>query len=207
VWGRLREANDGPDDSILTRVQTLAMAMPKHLPAIVSSAIVLRPFREEDWPVIQEASQDPHIPLITSVPSTRDPAEALAFIDRQRGRVDSGMGYPFAIADRESDEACGAIGLWPRDLVHGRASIGYWVVSSRRKQGLATEALRSISAWGLGLDQVHRLELYVEPWNEGSWRAAENAGYQREGLLRGWQQVGGQWRDMFMYSLVDAEEA
>lgn len=64
-----------------------------------------------------------------------------------------------------------------------------------------------ISAWGLGLDQVHRLELYVEPWNEGSWRAAENAGYQREGLLRGWQQVGGQWRDMFMYSLVDAEEA
>ena len=46
-----------------------------------------------------------------------------------------------------------------------------------------------------------RLELYVEPWNEGSWRAAEHVGYEREGLLRSWQEVGGQRRDMYMYSM------
>lgn len=178
---------------IRTSVQTCTTALPKHLPSIASSAIVLRPFRDEDWPLIQEASQDPHIPLITSIAASSDPAEALAFIERQRGRVESGMGYPFVIADPESDEACGAIGLWPRDLAHGRASVGYWVAAERQGQGLATEALRSISTWGLGLDPIHRLELYVEPWNQGSWRTAEQAGYQREGLLRGWQLVGGQW--------------
>lgn len=47
-----------------------------------------------------------------------------------------------------------------------------------------------LSDWGLALPGVHRLELYVEPWNEGSWRTAERAGYTREGLLRSWQQVG-----------------
>jgi RimJ/RimL family protein N-acetyltransferase len=54
----------------------------------------------------------------------------------------------------------------------------------------------------LSLDGIHRVELYAEPWNEGSWRAAERVGYRREGLLRSWQQVGARRRDMYMYSLL-----
>ena len=60
----------------------------------------------------------------------------------------------------------------------------------------------AISRWGLTLDGIDRLELYVEPSNEGSWRAAERAGYHREGLLRRWQYVGPVRRDMYMYSLL-----
>ncbi len=49
---------------------------------------------------------------------------------------------------------------------------------------------------------THGLELYVEPWNEGSWRAAESAGFTREGLLTHWQKVGDERRDMYMYVLL-----
>jgi ribosomal-protein-alanine N-acetyltransferase len=52
------------------------------------------------------------------------------------------------------------------------------------------------------MPEVERLELYVEPWNEASWRAAEAAGYQREGLLRAWQRVGDARKDMFIYSVL-----
>ena len=52
---------------------------------------------------------------------------------------------------------------------------------------------------------IERLELYVEPWNEGSWRAAEHVGFQREGLMRRWETVGDQRRDMFMYSLLPSD--
>lgn len=51
------------------------------------------------------------------------------------------------------------------------------------------------------------MELYVEPWNEGSWRAAERIGYAREGLLRSWQRVGDERRDMYMYSLLPEDLA
>lgn len=61
-------------------------------------------------------------------------------------------------------------------------------------------ALKGLSDWALTLDEVQRLELYVEPWNEGSWRAAEACGFLREGLLRSWQRVGSERKDMFMYS-------
>jgi [ribosomal protein S5]-alanine N-acetyltransferase len=59
----------------------------------------------------------------------------------------------------------------------------------------------------LSLAGLHRIELYVEPWNEGSWRAAERAGYVREGLLRSWQQVGSERRDLYMYSLLPEDLA
>lgn len=52
------------------------------------------------------------------------------------------------------------------------------------------------------LPEVHRVQLYVEPWNESSWRVAEACGYVREGLLRSWQQVGSERKDMFVYSVV-----
>ena len=85
---------------------------------------------------------------------------------------------------------------------HGRASIGYWAAPAHRRRGYVTHALAAVSGWGLSLGPIHRLELYVEPWNEGSWRAAERVGYRREGLLRSWQEVGGVRRDVYVYSLL-----
>jgi RimJ/RimL family protein N-acetyltransferase len=40
----------------------------------------------------------------------------------------------------------------------------------------------------------------VEPWNTASLRTAERAGFTREGLLRSWQRVGEQRRDMYTYA-------
>ena len=40
----------------------------------------------------------------------------------------------------------------------------------------------------------------MEPADEGSWRVAESAGYEREGLLKAWQRIDGRPRDMYMYA-------
>ena len=54
----------------------------------------------------------------------------------------------------------------------------------------------------MGLPGIDRLELYVEPWNVASIRTAERARFRREGMLRSWRCVGGQPKDMYMYSRV-----
>jgi [ribosomal protein S5]-alanine N-acetyltransferase len=139
--------------------------------------------------------------MITTVPAAPDAASVQAFIDRQHERTVTGTGYSFVIADAGTDRGLGQIGLWP--LGGGRASVGYWVAPSARRRGIASSALALISEWGLSLPGLARLELYVEPWNEASWHAAEKLGYRREGLLRSWQQVGDARRDMYMYSLLE----
>jgi [ribosomal protein S5]-alanine N-acetyltransferase len=176
--------------------------LPRRIPVLSRPPVVLRGFRNSDALLIQDAAADPLIPLITSVPVTGDRAGALAFIHRQHQRLHAGQGYSFAITDAASGTPVGQAGLWLRDADHGRAALGYWVAAPHRRRGYTTAALGAISRWGLALDGISRLELYVEPWNEGSWRAAERAGYRREGLLRSWQRVGPERRDMYMYSLL-----
>src|SRR5712691_9667359 len=87
------------------------------------------------------------------------------YIERQHERLAYGTGYSFAIADAATDVAVGQIGPWSRNLGEGRASTGYWVASQFRQRRYATAALDAVSRWGLSLDGVHRVELYVEPWN------------------------------------------
>jgi RimJ/RimL family protein N-acetyltransferase len=170
------------------------------VPHLHGGGLSLRPFEDRDASLIQDASSDPLIPLITTVPSSDSIAEACAFIERQRERASTGAGYSFCIATVDPDEPVGQIGLWPGDPQHGRASVGYWVAARHRGRGIAATSLTIISDWALTLPGIARLELYVEPWNVGSWRSAERAGYEREGLLRQWQVVGGVRRDMYMYS-------
>ncbi|WP_157249294.1 GNAT family N-acetyltransferase [Nonomuraea typhae] len=163
----------------------------------------LRPWRLDDIRVVEEAAGDAYIPLITSVPTTYSDAEGVAFIRQQWQRNADGLGYSFAIADAGDDRALGQIGLWPKE--YGRASVGYWVAGPVRGRGVAGTALRAVSRWGLGELAIPRLELHVEPWNTASWKAAERAGFVREGLLRSWQEIGGERRDMYVYSKLLAD--
>jgi RimJ/RimL family protein N-acetyltransferase len=172
------------------------------MPVIEHAPVLLREFDASDIGVVLSAAADPLIPLITTVPAGGGPDQARAYIQRQQQRLASGAGYSFAIADIATGEAVGQIGLWLSELPGGRASTGYWIGPGHRRRGYATAALTAITGWGLALDGIHRIELHVEPWNQGSWRAAERAGYQREGLLRSWQQVGDERRDMYIYGII-----
>ncbi|MBF4570881.1 GNAT family N-acetyltransferase [Plantibacter sp. VKM Ac-2880] len=169
------------------------------LPTLAGDRITLRAWRTTDVAIVQEASGDQLITALTTVPQTPGEPEALAFIERQHERLRSREGYVFAIADAE-DRAIGHIGLFPAGDRWARASIGYWIGPSQRRRGYAADALTTLTAWAVQLDSLDRVELYVEPWNEGSWRAAERAGYLREGLLRAWERVDGSPRDMYMYA-------
>lgn len=175
-------------------------ALPAQVPTLAGGAVVLRPWQDRDLEVVRRAAVDPLVPLITTVPTSGTTADALAFVERQRQRLPSGVGYSFAVAEPSSDEAVGQIGLWLRDLPDGRASVGYWVERSHRGRGYAADALEVLSRWALSHDEIHRLQLYVEPHNEASRRTAGSCGFEREGLLRSWQEVGGQRRDMEMWS-------
>jgi [ribosomal protein S5]-alanine N-acetyltransferase len=183
-------------------LEIMGRMLPSEMPTLSLGPIRLRPFREADAEAVMSVAADPLIPLITTVPVSGHRTDALAFIERQQERLPAGIGYSFAIAEAAGDQAVGQIGLWLHDHRHGRASIGYWLTPQHRGRGYASAALRALTRWAWTLPGIARLELYVEPWNESSWRTAESAGFHREGLLRGWQPVGNKRRDMYMYSLL-----
>ncbi|SEJ05604.1 Protein N-acetyltransferase, RimJ/RimL family [Deinococcus reticulitermitis] len=172
--------------------------MPLDPVTLTDPPLILRPFEARDVPAILDAATDPLIPLITSVPSPCDEVAALAFIERQHERLHTEVGWSLAIT--EGGQALGQIGLWV--LPQKRASVGYWLTGSARGRGLAGRAVKRLCRFALKDARIERLELYVEPWNEASWRTAEKVGFQREGLMRQYQYVGPERRDMYLYSLL-----
>ncbi|WP_433174852.1 GNAT family N-acetyltransferase [Actinoallomurus sp. CA-150999] len=181
-------------------------------PRIEDGPLVLRAFSDGDAEFIQEVSSDPLIvpidPVLVqskAIQETSNIDQMQALIDIARSHYTESIRYYFAIADAETGNAVGHIGLGLKDLQNGRASVGYWLAERKRGQGMAGHALRMLSAWAFTLPGIDRLELYVEPWNEASWRTAERVGYQREGLLRRWWSAGDERRDVYVYSLLRSD--
>lgn len=164
---------------------------------------MLREFTDADVHLGLELGEDPYVPLIGTLPAHPTHEQALDWVRRQRTRLPDGIGFSFAIADATTDVAVGAIGLWLRHhLAHGRATAGYSVSPPRRGRGIGGDALRAITGFAWTIPTVHRIELYIEPWNIGSIRIAEACGYAREGLLRSHQEIGGTRRDMLLHTSI-----
>jgi ribosomal-protein-alanine N-acetyltransferase len=165
-------------------------------------AVVLRELTEGDLPMVLDSATDPYIPHIGTLPGHATEDEALAWIERNRGRWSEGRGFSFAIAEVTTGRAVGGIGLWLSELPHGRAEIGYSVMPSARGRGYAADALIAVTAFAWTIPALHRLQLHIEPWNSPSIRTAERAGYDREGLLHSYQEIAGHRRDMLLYAAV-----
>lgn len=172
---------------------------PLSVPRLGAGPFMLRPFTLDDLDVVREASADPHIPLITTVPAVFTAAAGRGYIERQWSRAERGTGYSFAVADAAAGRAVGQAGLWLKDAAAGRATVGYWVAGSARGRRAAACAVRALVRFAHGELRIARVELHVEAWNAASIRTAELAGFRREGLLRGWEEIAGERRDLLVY--------
>lgn len=173
-------------------------------PELRNGQVLLRDWTYEDLPCIEEASRDPVIPTVTTVPSPFFAEAGRVFVERQWGRQTSGEGLSLAIAEAETGTAIGLMVLLHRQQP-GVVGVGYWTVASRRRRGAARTALRALSRWALGLPAVVRLEALVEPGNDASLGVLDGTGFRREGLLREYLEFHASRRDAWLYSLVRSD--
>lgn len=173
--------------------------------SLTDGPFALRAFADRDLPVVEAASRDSLIPTISTVPASFTEAAGRAYIERQNQRLLSGAGWSLAIADADTDVAVGQIGLWISHLSNGRAEIGYWVAPGSRCTGAASGALVLLADWAFEQLDVDRLSLFIEPWNEASIKTAERAGFTREGILRGWERIDGEPKDVLSFARLRSD--
>jgi RimJ/RimL family protein N-acetyltransferase len=132
--------------------------MPESLlvPVLPAEAFVLRPWQPEDLSLVREASADPYIPQLTTVPADHSDEAGERFVERQRQRALDGIGYSFVIAERSGGRSLGVLSLRMKDAAEGRASIGYWLVRSARGRGAVTAALRAVTPWAFDVLRLDR---------------------------------------------------
>jgi RimJ/RimL family protein N-acetyltransferase len=156
--------------------------------------------REEDVPLIAEASFDPETrQRMGDEPLTPD--RQRDSVTRAEEQWRTGRGAPFVIADAASDGPLGLINLqFGED--EEVAELAVSVFPRARGRGVASRALRLAATWGLRELGLRRVFAESAADNQASIRAIEKAGFQREGLLRAHCTTQGRRHDCVMFSLL-----
>ena len=79
------------------------------------------------------------------------------------------------------------------------------VAPAARGRGVASAAVRALSAWAFSELKLERLQLSIRPDNVASRRVAEKVGYAYEGTLRSSKLIRGRRVDAAVYSLLPHE--
>ena len=172
------------------------------LPIFELDKLIIRGFENKDIDLVEKAAQDPLIPLITTVPANFSKEAGMKYIKRQKTRHKTGVGYAFVIDDIKANVAVGSIFVGLNNIENGRASIGYWILKEFRGNKIIKRSLPTVINWVFEILEIPRVELYVEPLNVNSIKVAQSLGFQNEGLMRSWQKIGSERKDMFMLSLL-----
>lgn len=134
-------------------------------------------------------------------PFSRDAALALVEL-RQRGWSDDTRAS-FAVCD--ADALPGGYMSIRFGWARGIAEIGYWLLSSHRGRGIATDAVRVTRDWCFDAIGMTRLQAGIQPDNHASIAVVERLGFTREGLLRSWDKLHGVLHDEWMFSLLPTD--
>jgi RimJ/RimL family protein N-acetyltransferase len=180
-------------------------------PPVLSDGVVsVRAFVPSDAPDVARACGDPVIAqwLPVPVPYTEQDARTYVETVAPAGWAD-GTSATFAVTDAQSGELWGDISL---KLPHRHplrfGEIGYWTAPWARGHGAASRASALVAHWGLRELGLNRVELVADVENHASVRAAEKAGFVREGTARKARpRRDGTGSDMAQFSLVHADLA
>lgn len=97
----------------------------------------------------------------------------------------------------------GGSGLHAIDWTVPRCETGYWIRTGHRGRGLATEAVRAVTAFAFDVLGMRRVQALPDDENLASCRVCERAGYALEGVIRH-ERVApdGTLRDTRLYAAV-----
>ncbi len=145
---------------------------------IRTERLVLRKPRPDDLRAVVEACQDANIPrFIPFVPVPYGDDDGRAFLESVERAWSDSDERTFAIC-LDDDVLVGAVTVRLRE----GGTVGYWLSSEARGQGLMTEAVRAVVRWAREECGVERLSLWTHPENLPSQAVARRAGFVRVGI-------------------------
>ena len=127
-------------------------------------------------------------------------------VRRYRDEYSRGTGVPFLIVLNDTGSIVGGISVGNiRRGVSQSGQIGYWMGEPYAGRGLMGDAVGVLVRHCFGALRLNRIEAACIPDNLRSIRVLEKAGFTREGLLRSYLRINGDWQDHYLYALLAGE--
>jgi RimJ/RimL family protein N-acetyltransferase len=177
----------------------------RHLP-IKTPRLLLRDIADGDAPAIHAYASDAAVVRhLDWGPNTAD--DTARFLAAARAARDAvpRIAYHLAIALRAADQVVGGCRIEIRSAASGSGDIGYVLAPGVWGQGYATEATRALLTFGFQSLALHRIWATCDVENRASMRVLEKLGMEQEGLLRQNVRRKGEWRDSYLYAILEPD--
>jgi ribosomal-protein-alanine N-acetyltransferase len=179
----------------------------KAFPELETRRLLLREMTTEDAPAVFQFRSDPEVQRYNGG-AVAEIREAADLIEELAEGFRKGMMVQWGVTLKPRTETViGIFGYanWGRLPRH--AEIGYCLARPYWRQGIATEGLRCILAYGFGPMDLNRV--HACPWaeNVASVRLLEKLGFRCEGMRREEYWADGAFHDEALYGLLQREYA
>ncbi|WP_323703123.1 GNAT family protein [Mammaliicoccus sp. Dog046] len=125
-------------------------------------------------------------------------------IEKQIHEMNNDDGYHYVMVHIEENKVIGTIDLFSvvRHSIQS-CMMGYALDAEYSGMGITTFAAKEVIKIAFNELGFHRVEAGVQPDNIGSWKVLEKAGMLREGLNRKNVRIKGEWKDHYLYAIVN----
>jgi ribosomal-protein-serine acetyltransferase len=172
--------------------------------------VVVRSFRTDDVRALHDAvseSIDDVAPYETWCHAGYAEEEAAEYVGWWIDARTRGIAFYYAVEDARTGLLLGAAGLSDYSSEHKHAMLGYWIRSSRTRQGIGTHAAALVCRAGFEDLGLIRIGIMVPASNRASRRVAEKLGAIQEGVLRRKLVLPAGPADVIAYGLLPEELA
>lgn len=181
--------------------------MHPHLPEqIQSERLIIRVARPGDGTVFNAAILEsldqlaPWLGWVTPPPTLEQSEDSCCRAHERFLRNEDLMAFFFL---RDDGSLVGGSGLHDADWDLRSFEVGYWGRGKFAGQGLITEGVKALADHALDSLNASRVFLTTDDKNIGSWKLAERAGFELEGILRNERRnLAGGLRNTRVYSRV-----
>ncbi|MCJ7766873.1 GNAT family N-acetyltransferase [Candidatus Bathyarchaeota archaeon] len=168
--------------------------------------LLLRDLRSSDREAVHKYSSDPDVvQYMDWGPNTdKDDKE---FLERTitAQKENPRRNFTLAIIMKDTRRLIGSCGIHESNPADREGWIGYCLNRRYWHQGFGTETAKALLEFGFNHLRLHRIFATCMPANTASAHVLEKTGMQLEGHLRQHRLVKGEWRDSFLYAILDEE--
>jgi len=158
--------------------------------------LLLRPYKMADLATYHALRSDPKVLRYSSTV----PHETLAQSRRNIRKTKF-----HTLLEKDSGTYIGEAGILSVIPRANRCVIGYNLLPAFWGQGYATEISKALVSYAFDVLQLERVEAMAQSENLASRRVLEKSGFALEGILRHFAYIGGTYRDVCYYGILQSD--
>lgn len=177
-----------------------------HFPTLDTDRLHLREMTPADVSALLKHLGNPEVVKYIDMQPIKTPEQAAEWLKLMGDYFSARDGLRWGVVLKQGDVFIGSAGIrgWNREARF--AEIAFDLMEAYWGQGYATEVAQALIEFGFGQMNLNRIEADVLGGKESSTHVLEKLGFTREGVLRERLYKGGQYYDVYLYSLLRKDD-